>query len=106
MLDKDKLILLFNININEIAPEDVGEFARETAKQFESYFDESVKCIFAVTRNDRTPTVQAVTDFPVEGISLIENLIELKDIGDDEAYNIQLEAARTFIKEYQNGKSE
>lgn len=105
MLDKDKLILLFNLDISEYEPEDVYDVTQQTVKQFKGWFDDSVKCIFAVTKNSDKPTVENITDFPSEGLSLIENLIEMKDSGNEEAFNVQLEAVREFIKTYKNERN-
>ena len=98
MLDKDKLILLFNINVNDIDIADVSYFAEETAKQFERYFDDSVKCIFAITRNDDKPAVQAVTDFPTEGIEIIKSLAEALESGDEEVRDTQIKLLKGFIE--------
>ena len=77
MKDKDKLILLFNIYTGNINREDVADFLGRTIRAFSGYFDDSVKCIFTATEDESKPTVQAVTHFPVEGIELIEKLIEM-----------------------------
>ena len=104
MLDKNKLILLFNIYVGGINTEDIFDYLQETTKGISSYFDDSVKCIFAITKNENKPAVENVTDFPTDGLAIIENLIELKDTGDERAFNIQLEAVRDFIKGYKNGQ--
>lgn len=104
MLDKDKLILLFNVYTGDINDDDAYEYVQETAKSFKDYFDDSVKCIFAITKDETKPVVQNITDFPENGISIIEDLIKFKEKGDDKALNMQLNILKDFINEYNNIK--
>ena len=100
MLDKDKLILLFNVYIGDIDPSDSYDFLQETAKGFRDYFDESVKCIFAITKDESKQTVQNVTDFPEDGMTLIKELVELYENGDKEALDLQVKAVKDFLDTY------
>lgn len=106
MLDKDKLILLFNVYTGDINDDDVYEYVQETAKGFKNYFDDSIKCIFAITKDETKPAVQNITDFPENGISIIEELIKFKEEGDDKALNMQFNILKSFINEYNNIKNE
>jgi len=100
MLDKDKLILLFNVYIGDIDPTDAYEYVQEAAKSLREYFDESVKCIFAVTKDETTPVVQNVTDFPEDGMKLIEELVEFYENDDKDALKLQIEAVKEFLRTY------
>lgn len=100
MSDKDKLILLFNINIKDIDPADVYEFVEETVKSFNGWFDDSVKCIYAVTKNDDKDAVQNITDFPEDGMVLIKNLVKFYDEKDENALEIQIKAVKKFLDIY------
>ena len=71
MKDKDKLILLFNLQIGGMSDADIKEYIHAVTENFSNFFDNSVKCIFAPTRDESKPAVQAVTDFPWEGCELI-----------------------------------
>lgn len=88
MKDKDKLILLFNIPVNGIPESVINEYIFKFANDMLRYFDDSVKCLFSAVRDDTKPAVQAITDFPLEGIDLVlqmekyikeNNLEELKN---------------------------
>lgn len=98
MLDKDKLILLFNVNIKNINKDDVVEYVEQTAKSFKGWFDESVKCIFAVTENDEKPAVQNITDFTDKGMELIENLVKFYEEKNENAIEQQIKAVKEFLK--------
>ena len=100
MLDKDKLILLFNVYVGDISPEDTYEFLQETAKNFIGYFDESVKCIFAITKDESKQTVQNITDFPEDGMKLIEELVEFYKNDDKDALKLQIDAVQEFLQAY------
>lgn len=71
MKDKDKLILLFNVPVNGMADSDIPEYVNKFAGSLTGFFDDSVKCLFSVTRDTEKPAVQAVTDFPSDGINLV-----------------------------------
>ena len=71
MLDKDKLILLFNIQIGGISDADISEYINTVSENLSDPFDNSVRCIFAPTRDESKPAVQAVTDFPSNGWEII-----------------------------------
>lgn len=98
MLDKDKLILLFNINIKNVGKDNVYEYVQENVNSFNKWFDESVKCIFAVTENDEKPAVQNITDFPSNGMELIENLVKFYEEKNETALNIQINAVKEYLK--------
>lgn len=83
MKDKDRLLLLFNVYIGDINAEDAGGYMREVVRSMGDYFDDSVKCIFAPTRDKERPTIQAITDFPVKGIDLIRKLGEYIEENND-----------------------
>ena len=100
MLDKDKLILLFNVYTGDIDDEDAYDYMQETAKGFRDYFDDSVKCIFAVTKDESKQTVQNITDFPEDGMDLIRTLVDLYEKGDKEALDVQIKAVKSFLEEY------
>lgn len=100
MKDKDKLILLFNIDVSSLEPEDVNDYLGRTIKAFYGYFDDSVKCIFTATKDSSKPTVQSVTDFPVEGISLIEKLVEYIENNETNKLAEQKETVKKFIEEF------
>lgn len=101
MLDKDKLILLFNINVKNMDSANVSEYIEATAEFVKHQFDESVKCIFAATENDNIPTVQNITDFPSDGMELIENLVKFYEEKNENALELQIKAVKEFLK---NGK--
>lgn len=107
MKDKDKLILLFNIYTGNIARENVGDYLGRAIRAFSGYFDDTVKCIFTATEDESKPTVQAVTHFPIEGIELIEKLVEYTESNDEAKLAEQIETVKKFIKEFkENGSKE
>lgn len=105
MKDKDKLILLFNIDVSGINEDEVNDFLFKSVKAFTGYFDDSVKCIFTATKQKDKQTVQAVTDFPIEGVSIIEKLNEYYKNGEKEKFEEQLDVLNKFAEEFKkNGK--
>lgn len=100
MKDKDKLILLFNIDVSNIDDTNVNDFLGRTIRAFSNYFDESVKCVFTATRDSSKPTVQAVTQFPVEGTTLLDDLIKYYENGEEEKLAEQVDAIKALIKEF------
>ena len=102
MKDKDKLILLFNININDVGVEDIYEYTQQTANAFNGWFDDSVKCVFAITKNDNAPAVQNITNFSDDGMDLIRNIVELYQEGDTKSLEAQINLLKDFLKD--NGR--
>ena len=102
MKDKDKLILLFNIYVGRINPEDEYEYLTHSQRALDGFFDDSVKCFFAPTWDESKPLIQAVTDFPVSGSDLI---LEMEKCLEEENYDELKERAKTlceFVKAYKN----
>ena len=102
LMDKDKLLLLFNLYVGDMDREDWYNFTQETANSFRGYFDDSVKCIFAITEDESKPSVQNITEFPTDGMDMIRELVRLYESKDKEALDIQIKAVKNFLEEYQN----
>ena len=102
MKDKDKLILLFNIYVGRVNPDDEYEYLYKVRNALDGFFDDSVKCFFAPTWDEDKPLIQAVTDFPVNGSDLI---LEMEKYLEEENYDELKERAKTlceFVKEYKS----
>ena len=104
MKDKDKLLLLFNVDISNVNDEEAYDYVQMVAQSFRGYFDDSVKCIFAVSKNDDKPAVQNITNFPSDGMELIENLVKFHDEKNEPALKIQIEAVKEYLKAYNDEK--
>ena len=105
-MDKDKLLLLFNIYIEGRVDEDAYDFVQEISHSFNGFFDDSVKCIFSMTRDASKPSVQNITEFPDDGMDMIRELVRLYENNDKEALAIQIDAVKKFLEEYQNEHKE
>lgn len=106
MKDKDKLILLFNIPVNGIPERDINEYMFKFADNMSSYFDDSVKCLFSAARDDTKPAVQAITDFPLEGIDLVLQMEKyIKEDNTDELKS-HAQALCDLVKTLQEGNTE
>ena len=104
MKDKDKLILLFNLQIGGMGDVDVKNYIDAVAKNFSGFFDDSVKCIFAPTRDEAKPAVQAVTDFPWEGVELVLQMEKYIKENDFKELKSHAQAVCEYVKEYQKVK--
>lgn len=100
ILDKDKLILLFNVYIGDMDTFEAERCLMEASNGLKGYFDESVKCIFAVTKDQSKQTVQNITDFPEEGIDLIRELVKFYESNDKEALKLQINAVKNYLDTY------
>lgn len=99
MKDKDRLFLLFNPYIEGISTADVNEFIRKFSENvIDGAFDNSVRTFINPTYDASLPAVQAVTPFPVDGIRLIEDMIEAYESGEEELFEIRKQAVKDYIK--------
>lgn len=106
MKDKDKLILLFNIPVNGIPESDINEYTLNFANHMSGYFDDSVKCLFSVVRDDTKPAVQAITDFPLEGTDLVLQMEKYIKENNLEELKNQAQAVCDYAKALREKKSE
>lgn len=100
LLDKEKLILLFNINVEGMSEESIDICLKQTIEHFKNFFDDSVKCIFAAVKGEEKPAVQNITDFPTDGMELIKDLVKYYENNDEELLKIQINAVKEYLKTY------
>lgn len=103
MKDKDKLFLLFNLYVGHIAEKDIDNYAANIANSFTNYFDDSVKCIFRVTKNENLPAVQCITDFPWSGEEIVLQLENAIKKNDDFEIKERAKALCEIAKAFQDG---
>lgn len=60
MQDKDKIIIVFYIDVSRINRDDVYEYTSYVAKHFNGYFDDSVKTVFVASEDGGGNRVECI----------------------------------------------
>lgn len=85
MLDKDKRIIVFNVDISNIPLDAQDGLLRDYALQCQhSFTDGSVKTLIFATNNSNSPKAEVITDFPVEAREKLFQILEENKDSDTE----------------------
>jgi hypothetical protein len=79
--DKDRLIIIFYVDVSSIQKEDTSEYLAYISNALGSYFDNSVKTIFVPTLTDgnRVECINPVQVNRTQYVAVLEKITRLKE---------------------------
>ena len=100
MKDKDKLILVFNLYVGNIAGEDIAEYIHNYIEFMGGYFDDSIKVIVVPAMERINPVIYSVKELPEMFFEEIEKLGESLTKGDETSLKISAARLSVMMKDY------